>query len=144
MWSWRYFKDVAYLPGMYCLIKTGILGGEIIPLDHDVLVCGPIYVEWVCMWWWIFGGTMVIKGVTWRGWKHETLSYFAPWGDTSLFWTLKTLKNTWARYFFFSLFFFSSLFFLFLTRTQASFASTYQEINNKDCWSNLLNDNDRV
>jgi hypothetical protein len=63
---------------MYCLIKTKILGGEVIPLDHDVHVCGPIYVEWVYMWWWIYGGTMVIKGVTWRGWKHETLSYFAP------------------------------------------------------------------
>jgi hypothetical protein len=32
-----------------------------------VHVCGPIYVEWVCMWWWIYGGTMVIRGVTWRG-----------------------------------------------------------------------------
>jgi hypothetical protein len=39
-----------------------------------------------------------------------------------------------------------SILFLFLfslTRTQTSFASTYQEINNKDCWSNL-NDNDKV
>jgi hypothetical protein len=63
---------------MYCSIKTEILGGEIIPLDHDVHVCEPIYVEWVSMWWWIYGGTMVIKGVTWRGSKHETLSYFAP------------------------------------------------------------------
>jgi hypothetical protein len=42
---------------------------------------------------------------------------------------------------------FSSFFlflFFFRTRTQASFASTYQEINNKDYWSNLLNDNDKV
>jgi hypothetical protein len=49
----------------------------------------------------------------------------------------------------FLLFFFSSSFFLLLfsffrTRTQAYFASTYQEINNKDYWSNLLNDNDKV
>jgi hypothetical protein len=30
------------------------------------------------------------------------------------------------------------------TNSQGLDAFTYQEINNKDCWSNLLNDNDKV
>jgi hypothetical protein len=52
---------------MYWLIKTGILRGEIIPLDHDVQVCGPIYVEWVCIWWWIYGdkGCDMARVKTW-------------------------------------------------------------------------------
>jgi hypothetical protein len=48
--------DIAYLPCIYCPIKIRILGGEIIPLDHDVHVCGPIYVGMgmyvvVNIWW---------------------------------------------------------------------------------------------
>jgi hypothetical protein len=52
-----------------------------------------------CVWTYICGMGMYVvvdiwwnngdKGVTWQGWKHKTISYFAPWGDTSLFWTLK-------------------------------------------------------
>jgi hypothetical protein len=43
IWSWGWFKDVAYLPCMYCLVKTGILKGETIPLDQDVHVYGNIW-----------------------------------------------------------------------------------------------------
>jgi hypothetical protein len=39
----RYFKDVAYLPCMYCLVKMGSSKGSVIPLDQDVHVCGNIW-----------------------------------------------------------------------------------------------------
>jgi hypothetical protein len=40
---YRYFRDVAYLPCMYCLVKTGSSEGSVIPLDQDVHVCGNIW-----------------------------------------------------------------------------------------------------
>jgi hypothetical protein len=43
IWSQGGFKDVAYLPCMYCLVKTRILRGETIPLDQDVHVYGNIW-----------------------------------------------------------------------------------------------------
>jgi hypothetical protein len=39
----RYFNDVAYLPCMYCLVKTGSSEGSVIPLDQDLHVCGNIW-----------------------------------------------------------------------------------------------------
>jgi hypothetical protein len=39
----RYFKDVAYLPYMYCLVKMGSSKGSVIPLDRDVHVCRNIW-----------------------------------------------------------------------------------------------------
>jgi hypothetical protein len=46
----KVFQGCSILTWYVLPIKTRILGGEIIPLDHDVHMCGPIYVEWVCMW----------------------------------------------------------------------------------------------
>jgi hypothetical protein len=39
----RYFKDIAYLPCMHCLVKMGSSEGSVIPLDQDVHVCGNIW-----------------------------------------------------------------------------------------------------
>jgi hypothetical protein len=50
IWSWRYFKDMSYLPCIYYLVKAGIRGGE----------CHTLRSRCACVWKYLVANLIVL------------------------------------------------------------------------------------